>query len=122
MSPHLLANIGQATWQASCCCGRTMSRPALRILLLPFAIGACDTTVGDPTPGEEIPVADVAREIDEYIRTLPYLPTEQTGIDGGEPSPPAREGDYQCVARNLTETRQFDRIVAYAANSDSLWP
>src|SRR6185503_13828638 len=34
----------------------------------------------------------------------------------------AREGDYQCSTQNLKETRQFDRIVAYAANSDSLWP
>ncbi len=32
------------------------------------------------------------------------------------------DGNYSCTTENLKETRQFDRIVAYAANSDSLWP
>ncbi|MBK9036183.1 MAG: thiol-activated cytolysin family protein [Myxococcales bacterium] len=65
---------------------------------------------------------DQANAIDDYIRTLPYLPADPPGVVEGDTTSPAREGDYQCVRQNLTETRQFDRIVAYAANSDSLWP
>ncbi|MEZ4400797.1 MAG: thiol-activated cytolysin family protein [Kofleriaceae bacterium] len=65
---------------------------------------------------------DQANAIDAYIRGLAFLPADSPGIAEGPSSAPAREGDYQCVRQNLQETRQFDRIVAYAANSDSMWP
>ncbi len=100
-----------------------MMRFALRTLLLPLAIGACDATVGDPAQDfPEVPVSDDADEIDAYIRTLPLLPSEPPGVAEGTRTAPQRVGDYQCITQNLAETRQFDRIVAYAANSDSLWP
>jgi hypothetical protein len=71
----------------------------------------------------EIPIPpDPGPSIDEYIASLPYLPVEDAQIQNGAMSAEAREGDYQCVKQNLKETRQFDRIVAYAANSDSLYP
>jgi thiol-activated cytolysin len=60
--------------------------------------------------------------IDEYIAGLPYLPVEPAKVDQGARTPEGREGDYQCSTQNLQETRQYDRIVAYAANSDSLYP
>ena len=60
--------------------------------------------------------------IDAYIASLPYLPVDPPQVIQGQVSEPARDGDYQCVTENLEETRQYDRIVAYAANSDSLWP
>ena len=60
--------------------------------------------------------------IDEYIWGLPYLPVEPEQVMTGAASQPAREGDYQCIVTNLQETRQYDKIVAYAANSESLWP
>ena len=61
-------------------------------------------------------------EIDRYIATLPYLPVEEPAVVSGAASAPARDGEYSCTTENLLETRQIDRIVAYAANSDSLWP
>jgi thiol-activated cytolysin len=67
-------------------------------------------------------VAPEANAIDEYIASLPYLPVENAQVVEGQRSPEAREGDYQCTVTNLEETRQYDRIVAYAANSDSLYP
>ena len=91
-----------------------MARPSL-LVILPLAIGACTGTVDTTDLGD--PDA-----IDAYLRSLPYLPTQPPGIDQHASAGPVREGDYQCVTQNLTETRQFDRIVAYAANSDSLWP
>lgn len=60
--------------------------------------------------------------IDEYISSLPYLPTDPAQVDSGTRTPDAREGDYQCSTQSLKETRQYDRIVAYAANSDALYP
>ncbi|MBX3158147.1 MAG: thiol-activated cytolysin family protein [Deltaproteobacteria bacterium] len=60
--------------------------------------------------------------IDAYIRSLPYLPVEPANVVEGPPAAAQRDGDYQCTTENLRETRQYDRIVAYAANSDSLWP
>jgi|JI10StandDraft_1071094.scaffolds.fasta_scaffold03311_16 thiol-activated cytolysin len=69
-----------------------------------------------------IDAVDQANAIDDYIRSLAFLPATPPGIAEGAVTPPTREGDYQCVRQNLTETRQYDRIVAYAANSDALWP
>ena len=60
--------------------------------------------------------------IDSYIHTLPYLPVEPAQVIPGAQGTSTRDGDYSCTTENLKETRQLDRIVAYAANSDSLWP
>lgn len=89
-----------------------MARPHL-LWLLPLALSACTV---------EVESQDPADSIDAYLRSLPYLPTTPPGVDQHATGDPVREGDYQCVTQNLTETRQYDRIVAYAANSDSLWP
>lgn len=61
-------------------------------------------------------------ELDSYLSSLPYLPVDPAAIQEGQTSPQSREGDYSCTTQNLKETRQYDRIVAYAANSDSLYP
>jgi thiol-activated cytolysin len=60
--------------------------------------------------------------IDSYIESLPYLPVDPAQVVQGTRSSDSRDGDYSCSTQNLKETRQYDRIVAYAANSDSLWP
>ncbi|MDB4953829.1 MAG: ply [Myxococcales bacterium] len=78
-------------------------------------LGACTTDLGEaPLPQ--------GNAIDAYIQSLPYLPVDPPAVVQGAQSTPARDGDYQCSTENLKETRQYDRIVAYAANSDSLWP
>src|SRR6185503_1290848 len=61
-------------------------------------------------------------EIDSYVRTLPYLPVDPSQITAGSQSAAARDEDYSCTTINYVETRDFDRIIGYAANSDSLWP
>jgi thiol-activated cytolysin len=75
----------------------------------------CTTELGEETPPE-------GDNIDAYIASLPYLPVDPPQVVQGQASAAARDGDYQCTTENLQETRQYDRIVAYAANSDSLWP
>ena len=80
-------------------------------LLLAIVTG-CSTEMVEPDTGA----------IDEYIKGLPYLPVKDSVVEQGARSAAARDGDYSCTTQNLRETRQYDRIVAYAANSDSLWP
>jgi thiol-activated cytolysin len=89
----------------------------LASLVLPLSLltAACTTELGDTAP----PQGD---NIDDYIRGLPYLPVEPAQVLQGAAQEPQRSGDYQCTTENLKETRQYDRIVAYAANSDSLYP
>jgi thiol-activated cytolysin len=83
---------------------------------------APDDSIGGQ-PGATPPASDpVPNEIDAYIASLPYLPVDAASLAQGTPSAPAPDGDYACTTRDLTETRQYDRIVAYAANSDSLYP
>ena len=68
------------------------------------------------------PVEVKGNNIDDYIASLPYLAVNAAAIEQGASSPEQRDGDYSCTTQNLKETRQYDRIVAYAANSDSLYP
>lgn len=63
-----------------------------------------------------------ANQIDAYIASLPYLPVDAASVAEGPPSAAVSEGDYSCTTQNLKETRQYDRIVAYAANSDAMYP
>ncbi len=60
--------------------------------------------------------------IDMYIQSLPYLPVDPAQVVAGPQGTATRDGDYSCTKDKFTETRELDRIVAYAANSDSLWP
>jgi thiol-activated cytolysin len=80
--------------------------------------GACTVDVGVPPA----PPEPEGESIDAYIQSLPYLPVEPAQVVASTQTQPQRDGDYQCTTENLKETRQYDRIVAYAANSDSLWP
>ena len=84
-------------------------------LSLAVLTAGCTTDLGEET-------APQGDNIDAYIQSLPYLPVDPPQVVQGQASQAARDGDYQCVTENLKETRQYDRIVAYAANSDSLWP
>ena len=66
--------------------------------------------------------APPADSIDDYIRSLPYLPADEPLVEQSGIGAAASEGDYSCTSENLSETRQYDRIVAYGANTESLWP
>jgi len=96
-----------------------MRRPSFLASLLPaaslLAAVGCTTDLGEVAP----PQGD---SIDAYIQSLPYLPVEPAQVVQSQAGAAERDGDYQCTTENLKETRQYDRIVAYAANSDSLWP
>lgn len=68
------------------------------------------------------PLWDERAAIDEYLRGIGTLPADDPQVVEGERTAPEREGDYSCTRQNLSETRQHDKIVAYAANSETLWP
>jgi thiol-activated cytolysin len=90
-----------------------------RAIWIPVAslLAACSSAKVEPEP----PTSDTGK-IDAYIASLPYLPVDAAAVSEGTPSPEQREGDYACTTQSLQETRQYDRIVAYAANSDSMYP
>lgn len=60
--------------------------------------------------------------INAYIAGLgtPQSPADE--LVEGEPEAPEPSGDYSCSRRNLSETKQFAEIVAFAANSGSMYP
>jgi len=84
----------------------------MRTAWLLVFLGACSTDLVTPN----------APAIDRYIDSLPYLPVDPPQVAQGSASAAQRDGDYACTTEHVDETRQLDQIVAYAANSDSLWP
>ncbi len=87
---------------------------------------ACVSQLGgaDPGPaGDELEDGPAdAQRINEYIESLEPLSTDDVGVEESGPSEPFEDGDYRCITQNYKETRQHDKIVAFAANSESLWP
>jgi len=94
----------------------------MRAIWIPLlsALAGCSFSSGptDPDPVD----APSVNQVDRYIASLPYLPVTAPAVTEGTPSTPASDGDYACTTQSLQETRQYDRIVAYAANSDSMYP
>ena len=93
----------------------------MRATWVPFAsvLIAC-SSAGTPPPPP--PSTGNGATIDDYIASLPYLPVDAVSVDMGTPSPPQADGDYACSTQSFKETRQYDRVVAYAANSDAMYP
>src|SRR5688500_15700417 len=85
--------------------------------LFPIAVLSACAASSNPEPDDTH-----LAEIDAYIRSLPHLPVATAEVIEGATTAAQRTGDYSCTTENLKETRQYDRIVGYAANSDSLWP
>jgi thiol-activated cytolysin len=79
-------------------------------------VGETPSTENDTAPPEE------AASIDDYIRGLgtPSLPP--SGKEVGDEGEPVQNDDYTCTEVNYLETKQFDKIVAFAANSHSMFP
>ena len=70
----------------------------------------------------EFEVSDRTAAIDALVRGIDTLPTPPPSIEEGEASDPTTEGDYRCLTRPISETRQHDQLVAFSANSESMWP
>ncbi|HKA90569.1 MAG TPA: thiol-activated cytolysin family protein [Haliangiales bacterium] len=92
-----------------------MARSSLWLATALATSAACGAAAPDGTP-------DPAKAIDDYVAALAALRVDPPGLTQGPKSDPARDGDYSCTTQNLAETRQFDKVVAFAANSESLWP
>jgi thiol-activated cytolysin len=73
----------------------------------------------DGTPGGGPSTKD---RINDYIQMLgtPQAPADD--VVEGEAGPQEESGDYMCSTQNLEQTEQFDKIVAFAANSGSMYP
>lgn len=90
-------------------------------LLVGLGLTGCTAAIDEPA-GEVEPTWEERAAIDEYVRAIGTLPADDPQVVEGDTSAPEREGDYSCTRQNLSETRQHDKIVAYAANSETLWP
>ena len=62
------------------------------------------------------------QRIDDHIRGAAKLAAADPKLLSGPPSEPEPDGEYNCVTREVGETRQLDEVVAYEANSEALWP
>lgn len=89
--------------------------------------GGADDDDADPSDddggSDEGPApSDAHDEINAYIAGLgtPDSPAPET-VEG-DPGDPEASGDYTCTRTNLQETEQFAEIVAFAANSGSMFP
>jgi thiol-activated cytolysin len=105
-------------WPAACSGQMDMQRATL-VLLLSLMV-ACSSAATAPDMGTA--ASEERLKIDEYLESLPYLPVASAGVNEGTPSAEQRDGEYSCTTQNMQETRQYDRVVAYAANSDSMFP
>ena len=70
-------------------------------------------------PGNDPPVSE---SIQSYVEGIADLPSDPPSVSSGDKSQAAKDGDYSCTTQNYSETRQYDKIVALSANSESLWP
>ncbi len=60
--------------------------------------------------------------INAYVAQLGTLDVAPEALEPGEPDPSVEVGNFLCTTRRPTETKRFDKIVAFAANSGQMWP
>ncbi|MCR9164053.1 MAG: thiol-activated cytolysin family protein [Nannocystaceae bacterium] len=65
---------------------------------------------------------EATNDIDDYIIGLGTIELPANDVEEGIASAPEPNGDYMCTTTNLLETKQFDKIVAFANNSGTLYP
>lgn len=78
-----------------------------------------DDSADDGSTGEPVTELD---SIDDYIIGMGTIETPGNKVVEGETTEAESNGDYMCSTTNLAETKQFDKIVAFAANSGALFP
>ncbi len=96
---------------------------ALALTLTLATLAACSSGGDDdldPAPDPGDPVEE--SEIDQLVRSVPALPADPPSRTESEAGPTSRRGDYQCVTRTVTETQRHEDLVAFAANSEAMWP
>lgn len=83
-----------------------------------LSAASCAASAEDPDDPGDGP----GPSVDELVRSIERLPSDPPSRVEGPPGEPRREGDYQCTVRPVTETRQHEKLVALAANSEAMWP
>ncbi len=103
--------------------GRLRRRVTLLLAAGLAALSACSAGDGGGDPDARDPGDPVEEsEIDQLVRSVPPLPADPPSRTESAAGPASREGDYQYVPRVVTETRQHEDLVAFAANSEAMWP
>lgn len=80
------------------------------------------TTTDDEETGTGETSSGEGNDIDDYVIGLGTPETPGNVVMEGDVSAAEAAGDYMCSTQDLAETKQFDKIVAFAANSGTLFP
>jgi thiol-activated cytolysin len=100
---------------------KSVAVPVSISLLLALALAAgCSASAMDSEA--DPPDEGGGSDIDELVRSIAPLAADPPSREEGPPLPATREGDYQCIVRPVTETRRHEELVAFAANSEAMWP
>jgi thiol-activated cytolysin len=100
-----------------------MHRRGLRAgLCLLLGCSASDPLASDGEGGGEGGEAERRAAIDAYVIGLGTPDAPPDTFVAGAPTRPDPDGPYVCTDREVDETRQYDRIVAFAAHSHALYP
>jgi thiol-activated cytolysin len=67
-------------------------------------------------------LSERAALIDAYIGGIGSFAVTPAGQTRSALSSPQDDDDFSCAYQDVAETKHYDRLVAYSANSDSLWP
>ncbi len=99
------------------------TRPSQRRITSTLAIGlVASAFLAGCEEQEAAPIVDEKALIDDYVFHIDPLQVNPPSVSQSDSSAGEREGDFSCTSTDLVETRNYDRLVAYSANSDSLWP
>lgn len=99
-----------------------MSTAKPSTLLAAFlAIAVAPACSGEMTTGAT-PAATPQEEIDDYIRSIAYLPVDPPRYEVKDEAEPEVEGDYLCTTQDVEETRQYDGMMMLATGTSGLWP
>lgn len=79
-------------------------------------------TEGDEDDDDAPHAGDEAAQIDQYVRSLSKLPVEPEDVIEEGVTAEQETGDYVCSTVSYLATQQFDELVAFAANSHTLFP
>jgi thiol-activated cytolysin len=87
----------------------------------PSGCAASGDSVDGP-PGSDPGDPGRASDIDKLVRAIAPLLADEPARAESAPGPAVREGDYRCTSHAVTETRRHEDLVAFAANSEAMWP
>ena len=89
-----------------------------------FDAGVPDVQIGfdaNPPVVDAGPIMDAEVSLDDFIRMLGRVESDEPSKVAMDPGEPFEEGDYRCTTRQVSETQRHEQMVAYQPTRIS-WP